>query len=285
MSRFSQDVTTANFQSAVIAASHDALVLVDFWAEWCGPCQSLKPLLEKVVDGYDGRVRLVKIDSDREQALAARYGVRSIPNVKAFVRGQLVDEFSGALPESALRAFIERWLPSPMQATLEAALEARHAGDAPRAEVLLREAVAGDPSLEAAQLELVDVLIDAGATDEATALLQPLASKARDEDRVKALQARLALAPDGDADDVATLQARIDAAPDDLAARLALGKRFAAQAAWAESLETLLEIVRRDRAYDDDVGRRTMLDVFNLMPPGHPEIRTWRARLAQVINR
>ena len=138
MSRFSQDVTTANFQSAVIAASQEALVLVDFWAEWCGPCRTLKPLLEKVVDSYEGRVRLVKIDSDREQALASRYQVRSIPNVKAFVRGQLVDEFSGALPESALRAFIERWLPSPMQATLDAAREARQAGDVRTAAARLR---------------------------------------------------------------------------------------------------------------------------------------------------
>jgi len=172
-----------------------------------------------------------------------------------------------------------------MQATLDAAREARQAGDVRTAEALLRQAVAGDPALEAAQLELIDVLIDAGATDEASALLQPLGPWAGNEDRVKALQARLALASDGPVDDVATLQARIAAEPDNLDARLALGKRLAAQGAWADSLETLLEIVRRDRSYGEDIGRRTMLDVFNLMPPGHPEIRIWRARLAQLINR
>ncbi len=286
MSRFSQDVTAANFQSAVIAASHEALVLVDFWAEWCGPCQTLKPLLEKIVDSYEGRVRLAKIDSDREQELAARYQVRSIPNVKAFLSGRLVDEFTGALPEGALRAFIDRWLPSPMQATLDAAIASRQAGDLDRAEALLRDAIAGDEGLEPAHLELIDLLIQRGETDAADALLKPLAARARDEQRIRELQARLALAPASDAEcDLPALQARVAAAPDDLEGRLALGKRLAAAARWDEALEVLLEIVRRNRDFGDDIGRRTMLDVFNLMPSGDPAIRSWRARLAQVINR
>ncbi|MCB1888045.1 MAG: tetratricopeptide repeat protein [Rhodocyclaceae bacterium] len=286
MPRYSQDVSAANFQSQVIAASHEALVLVDFWAEWCGPCQTLKPLLEKVVDSYGGRVRLAKIDSDQEQELAARHQVRSIPNVKAFVAGRMVDEFSGALPEGALRAFIERWLPSPMQATFEAAVAARHAGDLARAEALLREAIAGDETFEPAGLELIDVLIERGETEAAEALLRPLAYKARDEDRIRELQARLAIAPAGEVgEDVDALRARVAAAPDDLDARLALGKQLAADERWEEALETLLEIVRRDRGFGDDIGRRTMLDVFNLMPSGHPAVRGWRARLAQAINR
>ena len=284
MSRYSTDVSTADFHREVVEASRGALVLVDFWAEWCGPCRSLTPVLEKVVDSFDGRVRLAKINADVEQELSAHYAVRSIPNVKAFVDGRMVDEFSGALPEGALREFIGRWLPSPNEALVTRATALRAAADDAGAETLLREALVAEPELESAQLELVDLLIAAGRTDEAGEWLRPLQYRARDEDRVKALNARLSLAAGAD-DDRNELEARVAADPEDLAARLALGRRLAADEHWEDALEALLEVVRRDRGFDDDAGRRTMLDVFNLMPPRHPALRTYRARLAQAINR
>ena len=286
MSRYSTDVSTADFHREVVEASRGALVLVDFWAEWCGPCRSLTPVLEKVVDSFDGRVRLAKINADVEQELSAHYAVRSIPNVKAFVDGRMVDEFSGALPEGALREFIARWLPSPNEALVTRATALRAAGDTAGAEALLREALAAEPELESAQLELADLLIAEGRTDEAGEWLRALQYRARDEDRVKALNARLSLATGvGADDDRKTLEARVAADPEDLAARLALGRRLAADEHWEDALEALLEVVRRDRGFDDDAGRRTMLDVFNLMPPRHPALRTYRARLAQAINR
>ncbi|MCB1916243.1 MAG: tetratricopeptide repeat protein [Rhodocyclaceae bacterium] len=286
MSRFSKDVSATDFHEEVIEASRQALVLVDFWAEWCGPCRNLTPVLEQVVDSFDGRVRLAKVDADVEQELSAHYAVRSIPNVKAFVDGRLVDEFSGALPEGALREFIARWLPSPNEALVARARELRTDDDAPGAEALLREALAAEPELESAQLELAELLIADGRTDEAGDLLRPLQYRARDEDRVKALSARLSLAAGADGDsDREALEAQVAADPADLSARLALGRRLAADGHWEDALEMLLEVVRRDRDFDDDAGRRTMLDVFNLMPPGHPALRTYRARLAQAIHR
>lgn len=280
------EANAANFHERVIERSHRILVLVDFWAEWCAPCRSLAPLLEKVVASYGGRVELVKIDSDREPDLAARYRVRSIPNVKAFADGAVVDEFSGALPEGALRQFIERWLPSPAHGLLERALVVRRGGAGEQALALLDQALEADPGYEAAVLEKIDLLIELGRTPEASTLLEPLLFKARDQDRTRALQARLALQGDREGgEDQAELERRVAARDDDLDARLALARRHAGLGRWSDALRLLLEIVRRDRSFGDDIGRRTMLDVFTLMPPDHPELRAWRARLAQTINR
>ncbi len=285
MSRFSKDVSLAGFQAEVIEKSRQALVLVDFWADWCGPCRTLKPLLEKLVDSYDGRVLLAKVNADLEPDLAAHYRVRGIPNVKAFRDGRMVDEFSGVLPEQALREFVERWLPSPMQAVVERAAEAREAGDEETAERLLREALAAEPDLESAALQLAELLLDTARGEQAEALLRPLQYRAKNEDKLAELLARLSIGGGEAGEDRAALQARIAADPDDLKARLALGRLLATNEEWAPALDALLEIVRRDRGFQDDIGRRLMVDVFNLMPAGHPALRAYRAQLAQAINR
>jgi putative thioredoxin len=156
------DVGTADFQEKVLAASQHVPVLVDFWAEWCAPCRQLKPVLEKLAAEYGGRFLLAKVNSDQNQELAGRCGVRGIPNVKAFVGGKLVDEFTGALPEAQVRAFIDRLLPSPAEPLRIAAQEARAQRRNRACPVAARRCLQADPANEAVQLDMAEIRIDAG---------------------------------------------------------------------------------------------------------------------------
>ena len=286
MSAYSIDVTETNFMQEVIEASHRAPVLVDFWAPWCGPCRSLGPILEKLAAEYQGRFRLAKVNSDENQALAGQFGVRGIPNVKAFVGGKMVDEFTGALPESAVREFIDALLPSPAEPLRLEAQAARARGEADATRKLLLQAIRLDPKHEQARLDLVDILLDAGDLAEAQRLLGEIAESAKDRSRIDALSARIALAQGAPAGaDESALNARLAADPADHEARLGLANLLAARQDYRGALEHLLEIVRRDRAFGDDIGRKTMLQVFSLLGPDSELVRTYRGELSRAINR
>jgi putative thioredoxin len=282
---FSFDTNRGDFEQAVIAASRRVPVLVDFWAEWCAPCRTLKPVLEKLAAEYGGRFVLAKVDSDRNQELAARYGVRGIPNVKAFVDGEMVDEFTGAQSEAQVRAFIERLLPSPAEPLRAAAAEARAQGDLEIARSLLDDALALDPANQAAHLDLAELHIDGQRFDAARAILD--APAAKESPRRGALQARLKLAAGSAGADPAALRARVAADGDDLDARLQLANALALRQDYREALGQLLEIVRRDRKWQDEAARRTMLDLFTLLgaSTGHDDlVREFRILLARTLN-
>ena len=286
MSVFATDVTTENFEREVIEASKQAPVLVDFWAPWCAPCRALKPILEKLADEYQGRFRLAKVNSDENQALAYQYGVRGIPNVKAFVDGELVDEFAGALPEAQVREFIDSLLPSPAEPLRLEARAARARGESDATRKLLLRAIELDPRHEAARLDLIEVLTEVGDLAEAQRLLREIADHARDAARAEALRARLALATSlsGDAD-AGQLRSRIEGDADDLEARLELANLLALQKDYRPALEQLLEIVRRDRSFREDIGRKTMLQLFALLGSDDALAREFRSELAAAINR
>ncbi len=287
MNPFSFDVGSADFQEKVIAASHRTLVLVDFWAEWCAPCRVLKPILEKLAAEYGGRFVLAKLNSDRDQEIAGRYGVRSIPNVKAFVNGEMVDEFTGALPEIQIRAFIDGLLPSPAEPLRIAAQEARARGDSDVACSLLADARELDPANEAVQLDLAEIHLDQHGTEAARAILDALEHRARDAARHGALQARLKLLVAGGGADPAALAARIAANAGDLDARLQLAHALALAHDYRPALEQLLECVRRDRKWQDEAARKSMLDLFTLLG-GNAQyddlVREFRIQLARTLN-
>jgi putative thioredoxin len=287
MSPFSLDVGIADFHEKVLDASRHTPVLVDFWAEWCAPCRTLKPILEKLAVEYGGRFILAKLNSDQNPELAARYGVRGIPNVKAFVDAQLVDEFTGALPETQIRAFIDNLLPSPTEPLRIAALEARAKGEPEVACSLLQDALMLDPSNETVQLDLAEIHIDTDRFDAARGILDALAYKARNPTRVDALQARLKLRAAGAGADPAALAARIGANAGDLDARLQLANALALAQDYRPALEQLLDIVRRDRKWQDEAARKTMLDLFTLLG-GEAQyddlMREFRIRLARTLN-
>jgi len=290
------DATDATFQREVIDASHQQPVLVDFWAPWCGPCRALGPLLEKLETAYGGRFRLVKVNSDQQAELAAQFNVRSIPYVVAFVDGQPANAFVGALPEGQLRAFVDALLPNPSEIERNKARELASAGQHDAALVALRAALALNPANDAARWDLAELLIDratAGPTEvdaarvsEARAALDAVARAAQAEPRHRALLTRVSsLTRAADLPQVGTLQARIAANGADLQARLDLANLLIARGDYEPALEQLLEVVGRDRSFGDDIGRKTILSVFELMAAEPARVAAYRRRLAGVLNR
>src|SRR5215475_1958991 len=167
MSTFARDITSADFDRIVIQGSKQQPVLVDFWAPWCGPCRALTPVLERLAQEYEGRFVLAKINSDENPDLAREYGIRSIPNVKAFVDGQLADEFLGALPESAVRDFIDRLMPTPGELMRREAAAEAAAGAPEEALALLASAAEREPSNDAVHADRIELLLDLGRIEEA----------------------------------------------------------------------------------------------------------------------
>ena len=280
MSEHALDVGLADFTQHVLEESKHRLVVVDFWAPWCGPCKSLKPILEKLAAEYGGKFLLAKINSDDNQELAARYGVRGIPSVKAFLNGEPVDEFSGALPEGEVRAFLDRLVPSPADELRQQAVAARMAGDISGALKLLAEASRIDPAHVGVRLDAAEIMLDLNEADEARRLLGSVPDDA--DPRVPALKARLQFMG-AVGEDEAALTARVAANENDLDARLKLANLLVAAGQYEAGMDQLLEIVRRDRSFEDDIGRKTLLSVFNLLGGGELVSR-YRRLLASALH-
>lgn len=285
MSEFAFDVSIEEFEAKVLIPAETVPVVVDFWAPWCEPCKVLKPMLEKLAEEYKGRFILAKVNSDESPELAQHFGVRSIPSVKVLFQGQLVDEFNGAIPESQIRAFLDRIaLPEgPEQINLReqaAALVAE--GKLDDALAILVQASQANPQDQAIQLDAVDVLMQLGRKDEAKQLLA--GDYANEPERANALRARLALL-DGAAD-TAPLEARLAANPDDHATRLELSKAYAAQSRFREALDAALEVVRRDRFFDEGAGRKAILALFEALSGEQYDdlVREFRRKLSAALN-
>ena len=280
------DANQTNFDSAVIQASSNTPVVVDFWAPWCAPCRALGPILEKLAAEYDGRFVLAKVNSDENPELAARYGVRGIPNVKAFVAGEVVDEFSGAVPESAVRRLLENIVPSPAdELRLQALTAYRNDNDVEAALALLDQAQKLDPDSEEIKVDRAGLFVATGRLAEARALIASLAPLTQMDDSVKELEARIDLAEGaaGASSEEALLK-RIQADERDLDARLQLAHVYVGRGEYRKALEHLLAIVERDRKFGDDAARKTMLKVFELLGGQGELVSEFRKRLARTMN-
>ena len=260
------DATSDNFENDVLQASTQHPVLVDFWAEWCGPCKQLGPVLEKLAADYHGAFRLAKVDADQEQQLAGAFQVRSIPTVFLVKDGQIVDGFPGVLPEGQIREFLKHHGIEPAEAAAPEA-EAADAPVDPQAEVArLRNAVAEAPGNDELKLDLAVALLQTGAAAEAETLLDGLPANLATDDRSLRARAQLGfVALAKDAPPVEVLQQAVAANPDDLRARHLLGVKRISDGESEAGLEQFIEMLRRDRAFEDGLPRKVLIDAFRVI--------------------
>ena len=278
------DTTLSSFERDVIEASMEVPVVVDFWAPWCGPCKVLGPVMEKLEREYGGRFRLVNVNSDSNPELAASFNLRSIPYTVAFVDGNAVAQFAGAQPEAYIRAFLDRLIPNPGELEHRAAREAMTRGQVEIAREYLKNAIALDPRNDGARLDMVAIHVDSGEIEEARRQFDTVSANAEQQSSFEAVRARLIAAeraatlPSAEA-----LAQRIADAPGDLQARLDLAELEIARSGYRLALEQLLEVVKQDRQFGDDIGRRKMLTVFEMAAADPDLVTEYRNRLSSVL--
>jgi putative thioredoxin len=283
-----KDTTTATFRQDVIAESMRQPVLVDFWAPWCGPCKQLTPVLEKAVKAAGGKVKLVKMNIDEHPQIAGQLGVQSIPAVFAFQRGQPVDGFMGALPEGQVKGFIERLVgplgPSAAEDLIAQADELAAEGDVGAAAELYAAVLTQDPDNVKALAALVKLHVDLGDLDGAKRFLAMAPQAKATDPAIAGARAAIELAEQASAvGDLGDLQRRVDADPLDHQARFDLAVALSARGKRAEAVDHLLEIVRRDRSWNEDGARKQLVQFFEAWGPTDEMTIAGRRRLSAVL--
>ncbi len=283
-SPFVYNVNSESFSRVVLENSYQVPVMVDFWADWCAPCGMLLPILVKLANEFAGKFILAKLNTEEEKTLAAQYQIRSLPTVKLFRNGEVMDEFMGALPESAIREFLDRYIERESDRIRQEALTAHQNNDSDRAIELLREALEKDQDNYRVHRDLIRLLLDTRKYQEADELLRslPANQKTRAEFQELAHQAQFAAIADG-APPVAELMQAIETNPSDSEARYQLSAIKVLSGDYAAALEQLLEIMRCDRAFRDDAARKGMLGIFQLLGGKGPLVSRYRALMSSTL--
>jgi len=302
------DITLENFQTELIDGSMTTPVLLDIWAEWCGPCKQLGPVLEKLEVEYDGRFTLAKLDADKvpqiSQQLSQMFGVRSIPFCVMFKDGQPVDGFVGAIPADQIRSFLDKHVPGADEAAAaeqeEAAQEALAEGDTEGALERLQHAVATDPANDDARFDYIKLLLQQDRVDDAKVAFAPVIAKTSAVRRFDALQRWIdaidfAAPATGAAPTLADAEARIVANKRDFEARFDRARLLMSAQRWTDAMDELLDILMRDKGWNEELARKTYIAILDIIeppkpkvadgqiPPDDPTVASYRRRLSSVV--
>lgn len=280
-SPFIRNVGQADFLASVLETSFQQPVLVDFWADWCQPCRILMPILGKLAAEYQGKFILAKVNTEEEQALAASQGIRSLPTVRLYIEGQPVDEFMGAIPEPQIREFLDKYISDDVAIFLEQIGELQAEGNEAQALELLTQASNQMPDVRL-KLALARALLSQNQSESAEQLLNALDASDPEVVALKArigMQSKLAGLPSE-----SELVARLSANPKDSEARYQLAMRFMGEQDYARAMDELLNLMRLDAQYEDQVARKTLLDTFNLLGDQPALVAQYRKKLFTLLH-
>ncbi len=284
-SPYIHSVSAQDFQSTVIDNSFNHPVLVDFWADWCEPCKAITPLLEKLVNEYAGKLILAKVDTEQEKELAAHFQIKSLPTMKLIMNGQIVAERTGALPEGEIRAFIKPFIDSESDKIMQAAKTAHEEGRFEDALELMNQALESDPSNADLKINIARVIFSEGDKDGALTLLDSLSDDEQQKQEAIKLRAEINMADQlEDLPALDQIEQRLIDNPDDCEALLQKSHYLSANGENDEAMECLLKIMRIDRQYDDDAGRRGLLSLFEMLGGEHPGVQKYRRKMFTLLH-
>jgi len=284
-SAYSYEVTQDTFDQEVIRKSNEVPVMVDFWADWCAPCRTLMPLLAKLADEYQGQFLLAKVNTDKEQQLAAAHGIRSLPTVRIYKFGEVVEEFMGVQPEAELRQRIEQHLLQPSDNLYAEAMAALESGDNSGARTKLEQLLAEQPGHRNTTVSLARLCFEDGDYARAEEFLKTLSVNTVDDPEVLELKARLGFVQSvTGAPEQAELEKRIAADPKNSEARYQLGAKHVLAGNYEQALEQFLAVMQRDRQYGEDAARKGILAVFDILGGSGPLVNRYRAKMASLLH-
>lgn len=277
------DVTDQTFATEVLERSKTVPVVVDFWAAWCGPCRMLGPILENLAQEYQGQFILAKVDVDRNQQLAMQYRVQGIPAVKAFRDGRLAGEFTGAQPEPQVRRFLEGLVPSEADVLTKQGFEWEVNNQPAMAEENYRAALSKKADHYPAKIGLGRVLLNQGEVEEAVSILESIPEGVKERAVANALLAGAEFQKFAAGQSEEELKAKLQANPNDVASHYALASLYALKQQYPQAMDEFLEVIRRDRSYNNDGARKAMLAIFTILGEEQQVTRTYRQKLANAL--